>query len=168
MTIAQSLLPEFDSETTITRTLLERVPENQPDWRPHEKSMSLGHLAMHIASLPNLAIATLANDEFDVSPPGATGSRTPAWTSRANALSMFDANVKAARETLAGIPDEAMLATWTLKRGGTTMFSIPRLAAFRNMVMNHLIHHRGQLSVYLRLNDVPLPSIYGPSADTKL
>jgi uncharacterized damage-inducible protein DinB len=166
--IAESLLPEFDHEMATTRALLERVPESRADWKPHEKSMSLGELAVHLSQLPHWGTVTMAGDELDLNPPGGPGYQTPAFTSTAALLASFDEHVKAGREAIAAASDAQMTATWTLKNAGATIFALPRVAVFRSMVMNHLIHHRGQLSVYLRLHDVPLPSIYGPSADTPL
>jgi uncharacterized damage-inducible protein DinB len=165
--IAQTLLPEFDHEIATTRALLERVPEAHAAWKPHARSMSLGDLAVHISMLPRLGAVTMAQDEFDLNPPGGPGYQTPPFASTAALLEAFDENVRTGREAIAGASDAQMTATWTLKNAGATIFSLPRVAVFRSMVMNHLIHHRGQLSVYLRLRDVPLPSIYGPSADTK-
>jgi uncharacterized damage-inducible protein DinB len=167
MSIAESLLPEFDHETATTRTLLERVPEAKAEWKPHVKSMSLGHLASHIANIPRWASATLERTEFDVSPPMGSELMTPAFDSLVRVLERYDASVKAAREVLCRTSDGELMVPWTLKNGGRKMFSMPRASVFRSFVMNHAVHHRGQLSVYLRLLDVPLPSIYGPTADTE-
>ena len=167
MAIAESILPEFDHETATTRTLLERVPAERAEWQPHVKSMSLGSLAMHIASLPNWATVTLERTEFDTNPPGGPRITTPAYESAARLLQIYDANVSAARALLARTTDGEFMVQWTLKSGGKSMFSMPRIAVFRSFVLNHAVHHRGQLSVYLRLLDVPLPNIYGPTADTQ-
>jgi uncharacterized damage-inducible protein DinB len=167
MAIAESILPEFDHETATTRTLLERVPADQVDWKPHTKSMSLGQLAMHIANLPVWASITLERKEFDTNPPGGTRVTTPLFESIAHLLESYDANVSAARALLARTTDGEFMVQWTLKNGGKSMFSMPRVAVFRSFVMNHAVHHRGQLSVYLRLLDVPIPNIYGPTADTQ-
>ncbi|HLL45178.1 MAG TPA: DinB family protein [Longimicrobiaceae bacterium] len=166
MTIAQSLLPEFDHEMATTRSLLERVPEDRAGFKPHEKSTALGALAAHIATLVSLAPRIVSLTEVDMNPPGGPGFKPPQLTTTAALLASFDANVAQAREAIAGASDEELMVTWTLRNGGHTIFAMPRAAVLRTMVMNHVIHHRGQLSVYLRLNDVPLPSIYGPTADT--
>ena len=164
MSIRDALLPEFDHEMATTRRLLERVPEAQFAWKPHEKSMSLGQLAGHIANLPMWCSATLAGTVLDLDSLGEESSLTsPA--SRAAMLEDFDARVRAARAAVAGCSDPDMLTPWTLKNGTQELFTMPRISAVRSFVMNHLIHHRGQLSVYLRLQNVPLPSIYGPTAD---
>ena len=162
--ISQSLLPEFDMEIANTRKTLERVPEGRPDYRPHGKSMTLARLAGHVAEIPTWAIMTLAHDELDL---GAGDGPKAGYvmTSRQDLLSRFDEETKKARAVLASTTDEAMMRTWTLKNGAQTMMSLPRVAVMRSFVMNHMIHHRAQLGVYLRLNDVAVPSIYGPSAD---
>ena len=165
MSIAESILPEFDHETATTRTLLARVPEDRAEWKPHVKSMSLGHLAMHIATIPVWASVTLERREFDVNPPEGRSS-TPPFESCERLLQAYDANVSAARALLTRTSDGEFLVHWTLKSGGKTLYSMPRVAVFRSFVLNHAVHHRGQLSVYLRLLDVPLPNIYGPTADT--
>ena len=167
MPIAERMLPEFDHETATTRTLLERVPEAKAEWKPHPKSMSLGHLASHIANIPRWASATLERTEFDLNPSGGSDLTTPAFESLVLVLERYDAAVRVAREILCRTSDGDLMVQWTLKNGGRSMFSMPRASVFRSFVMNHAVHHRGQLSVYLRLLDVPLPSIYGPTADTE-
>jgi uncharacterized damage-inducible protein DinB len=162
--IAQSLLPEFDHEMATTRTLLAAVPETRASWQPHAKSMSLGRLAAHIGNMPNWVLITLQQDELDVAVPDATGQR--AFESTAATLERFDALLRSGRAVLADTPDAVMHTLWTLKSAGHTIFSMPRGAVLRAWVMNHMIHHRGQLSVYLRLLDVPVPSVYGPTADS--
>ena len=166
MPITQALLPEFDHEMATTRSLLERVPEDRADFRPHPKSTALGALATHVANLVGLGARIVSLTEVDMNPPGGPGFKPPQFSTTAGLLEMFDANVAKARGAIAGASDEAMMETWTLKNGGSTIFALPRAAVLRTMLMNHVIHHRGQLSVYLRLNDVPLPSIYGPTADS--
>lgn len=168
MTIAQSLLPEFDQEMKTTRTLLERVPDGHVDFKPHEKSTSLGSLAAHVASLPRMGSTALQEGkEFDFDPPGGGGRALapPKFESSAKNLANFDQFVSDARKAIAGASDEFLMEMWTLKFRGNTLFNMPRLSALRTLMMSHLIHHRGQLSVYLRMNDVPLPRIYGPTAD---
>jgi uncharacterized damage-inducible protein DinB len=161
MPISQALLPEFDHEMNTCRTLLDRVPEAKFAWKPHAKSMTMGELATHIATIGHWTEAILGMDAFDV----ATAPPTPKFTSRAELLKAFDENVKLVRKILAGASDADFMKSWTLKAGGKDVLTMPKAAVIRSFVMNHTIHHRGQLSVYLRLNDVSVPSIYGPSAD---
>ncbi len=164
MPIVDSLLPEYDHELATTRRLLERVPEAELAWKPHEKSMSLGQLAGHVANIPFWLSATLAASFYDVSVGDQQATLEPP-VSREVLLREFDEKVSKARASLAKATDAEMMAPWTLKSGGHEIFTMPRATAIRSFVMNHLIHHRGQLSVYLRLKDVPLPSMYGPTAD---
>lgn len=161
MAIVDALLPEFDHEMTITRKLLERVPEDKFDWKPHARSMSLGDLSTHLANLAIWGEMTLNRSDLDLA---GTGRAEPA-KSRKDLLAVFDGNVSKTRGILTGKSDSELMAPWSLKRAGHTIFTMPKAAVWRSFVMNHIVHHRGQLSVYLRLNDVPLPSIYGPSAD---
>lgn len=161
MGMVDALLPEFDHEMTTTRKVLERLPEDRFDWKPHPKSFSLGALATHVATLPTWGAETLNKSEFDL----AGSQPVAALPSKAELMATFDKNVAATRSALAGKSDAELLAMWTLKRGGKTIFSMPKTAVLRSFVLSHLVHHRGQLSVYLRLLDVPVPSIYGPSAD---
>lgn len=162
MGMKDALLPEFDHETGTTRRLLERVPEDKLAWQPHQKSMSLGRLAMHLAEVPAWGAMTISQTET-VFNTGDYKART--GESRAEILAVFDEGVAATRKALAQASDAELLVTWTLKSDGKTVFSMPRIGVLRGMVMNHMIHHRAQLSVYLRMNDVPLPAMYGPSAD---
>ena len=165
MSIAQTLLPEFDHEMATTRTMLAAVPNDRAQWQPHGKSMSIARLAMHITSMPNWGLITLQQDEFDLNPPD--GSRPPVqFESTAATIERFDSLVKKSRAVLAATSDAEMMAPWTLKNAGHTVFIMPKAAVFRSFVMNHMIHHRGQLSVYLRLLDVPVPPAYGPTADS--
>lgn len=165
MSIAHSLLPEFDNETATTRKLLALIPEKEAAWKPHPKSFTLGDLGVHLAGLITWTKTTLRDSEFDMNPANAEGFKPGAFTSTAAVLEMFDANVAAARTLIAETPDPAFMETWTLKKAGQTMFAAPRIGVLRSFVLNHLVHHRGQLTVYLRLRDVPLPSVYGPTAD---
>jgi uncharacterized damage-inducible protein DinB len=159
--IVDALLPEFDHEMAVTRKLLERVPDHRMDWKPHDKSMSLGQLAQHVATLPNWGRVTLNENELDLS------SQPPAdpIRRRADLLSTFDRLVGETRTALTGKTDAELMGPWALKKDGHTVFSMPKASVWRSFVISHLVHHRGQLSVYLRLNDVPVPSMYGPSAD---
>jgi uncharacterized damage-inducible protein DinB len=161
------MLPEFDHETATTRLLLERVPEARAAFRPHAKSMSLGELAMHVSTLPGWAPIALKATEFETNPPGGEPYVPPAFESTAKMLAAYDESVQASRAMLAAATDGELMVPWALKTGGKTVFTLPRVAVFRSFIMNHAIHHRGQLSVYLRMCDVPLPSIYGPTADTQ-
>ncbi len=164
MAIKDSMVPEFDYEMAITRKLLERIPEQHADWKPHPRSMSLGQLGAHLAQLPMWGLITMKETELDMNPPDGPVYALPDYSSTAANLQVFDENVKSAREALAG-SDQDYMVPWTLKSAGETLFTLPRVAVVRTWVINHVIHHRGQLAVYLRLQDVPVPSIYGPSAD---
>jgi uncharacterized damage-inducible protein DinB len=159
MSIAQSLLPEFDQEMAITRRLLERVPSERGPWKPHAKSFALGHLAQLVSWMPGWITNTLRATQLDLSTAGGYSFETTAVL-----LAGFDGNVREARQTLTAAQDPDFAVTWSLKHGDRVLFSAPRAVVVRTHV-NHLIHHRGQLSVYLRLIDVPIPSIYGPTAD---
>ena len=165
MSLSDTLLPEFEQEMTGTRRTLERVPEDKFDWQPHAKSTSLGGLATHLANLPSWVGHTIDKDELDLAPPGAPPLHMEPATSRAELLEQFDRHVAAARAALTGASDEHLLKPWSLLSGGKIILTMPRAAVLRGFVLNHNIHHRAQLGVYLRLNDVPLPAIYGPSAD---
>lgn len=165
MGLAESMLPEFDHEMANTRKTLERVPDEKFSWKPHDKSFAMGALASHIANLPSWTNVTIGRDEFDMAPPGAERMTTPQCHSRQEVLESFDKNVSEARKAIAGTSDEQMFQPWRLLAGGKEVMSMPRIAVLRSFVMNHTIHHRAQLGVYLRLNDIPVPSIYGPSAD---
>jgi uncharacterized damage-inducible protein DinB len=161
MNIRDALLADFDHEMGTTRRLLERVPDDRLSWKPHAKSMSLGALATHLANLPHWGGTILADASFDL----ADGPPTAAeMGSRAEIVAAFDATCKETRARM-DRTDAEYQSPWTLKRAGQQVFSVPRVAAFRSFVLHHSIHHRGQLSVYLRLNDVAVPAIYGPSAD---
>ncbi len=166
MKISQTLLPEYDHEMATTRKLLERVPEDRLGWKPHDKSMSLGRLATHLAELPGLGVRIVESDSIDLAPPGGSGGFKPnTLSSRQEILDTFDSKVAEGRAAIESIEDPDMLKPWSLLNGGQPVFNLPRVAVLRTMLFSHSIHHRGQLSVYLRLNDVPVPSIYGPSAD---
>ena len=166
MSIAESLLPEFDRETGLTRQLLGRVPNDKASWKPHPKSFSLGDLSLHIANLLTWAVSTMKQTEFDINPPGGPGFTPLKFESVGTTLKTLDENVRTTRAVIAGATDGEMMVMWTFKNGGKTVFSMPRIAVLRSFVMNHMIHHRGQLTVYLRELDVPLPQMYGPTADS--
>jgi len=166
MPISEVLLPEFDQEMANTRKLLECLPEDKWTWKPHEKSMPLGRLAGHVAELPSWAVNTIRRSSLDLTPAGGGPAFQPfIANSRRELVTTFDKNVGEAREAIAGATDEHLHQIWTLIYRGQTVLSMPRAAVLRSVVMNHLIHHRAQLGVYLRLNDVAIPGMYGPSAD---
>jgi uncharacterized damage-inducible protein DinB len=165
MSLTQSLLPEFDHEMANTRKTLERVPEDRVEYKPHPKSMTMARLAGHLTDIPWWAVTTLTRDEYDMQPAGGVSRERYVMTTRVALLARFDAEVAAARAALVATTDAAMMQPWTLKHGGHPLFSMPRASVLRSFVMNHNVHHRAQLGVYLRLNDVAVPPIYGPSAD---
>jgi uncharacterized damage-inducible protein DinB len=164
MAMKDALLAEYDHEMATTRRLLERVPESALGWKPHDKSMTLGQLSGHIANIPYWGSAILDGTYFDLAAAG-PDARPGVPENVAAVLSDFDAKAGKARSSLAVASDPEMAVPWSLKKADFVIFTMPRASALRSFVMNHIIHHRGQLSVYLRLQDVPLPSIYGPTAD---
>ena len=161
MTISEMFLPEFDQEMANTRKILDCVPDDKFTWKPHTKSMTMGRLASHVAELPHWSVFIIDQDKLELTP----DMKPFLGANKAELLAALDKNVAAARAAIAGASDEHFGKMWALIYGGHTVFSQPRAVALRNMVISHLIHHRGQLSVYLRLNDVPIPGMYGPSAD---
>ena len=161
MSLAQSLLPEFIHELGNTRKALARVPFDKGAFQPHPKSMTLLALSGHIANVPSWANFTLRTPSLDL----ATLSPNQAPDSLEAMLTTFDSGASSALEALAAATDEDLQAPWTLSMGEQVFFTMPRIAVLRSMVFNHLIHHRGQLTVYLRMNDIPVPALYGPSAD---
>jgi uncharacterized damage-inducible protein DinB len=161
MSLSQSLLPEFDQEMAGTRKMIERVPDGKFDWQPHDKSMTLGRLASHVADIPNWTNYVLDREKLVLGP----DIKSLKATSQAELLAGFDQRVASARDAIAAASDEDLQKIWTLEMNGQALMSLPRIAVLRGMVMNHMIHHRGQLSVYLRLNQIPVPGLYGPSAD---
>jgi uncharacterized damage-inducible protein DinB len=165
MSISQALLPEFDQEMASTRKTLERIPEDKLTWKPHEKSMPLGRLAGHVVEMVGWAVDVMNKDEFDFRPAGAPPMQPMVATSQKQVLEAFDKIVPAARAAIAASSDENFMKSWALKSAGQTLFSMPKAVVMRTFVMNHVIHHRAQLGVYLRMNDIAVPAIYGPSAD---
>jgi len=161
MSISQSLLPEFDQEMASTRKLLECVPDGKFDYQPHPKSMTLGRLASHVAELPGWGTTTLDTELLEMGP----DFKPHIAATRAELLETFDKGAREARARIAAASDEDWMKMWTFKYAGKTVMSMPRVAVMRGVVMNHLIHHRAQLGVFLRLNDVAIPGMYGPSAD---
>jgi uncharacterized damage-inducible protein DinB len=162
MTIGSTLLSEFDQEMAATRRLLERVPSDKASWKPHPKSFPLGHLAQLVAWMPGWIANTVRETSLDLAT-----ARGYSFEPTELLLKEFDANVRDAREALSASKDKTFDAQWSLKRGDRVLWAAPRGVVVRNH-MNHLIHHRGQLTVYLRLNDVPLPPLYGPTADERM
>jgi uncharacterized damage-inducible protein DinB len=165
MAISEMLLPEFDQEMATTRKLLERFPDGKSDWQPHPKSMTVGRLAGHVAELTGWTVTTLTQESLTLD----RSKYEPFVASSAQQLlEQFDKNVVDARRAIEKAADADWMKQWSLIVEGQTVFSMPRIAVLRAMVISHIIHHRGQLSVYFRLNDIPVPSIYGPSADEQI
>ena len=165
MRIADALLPEFDQEMANTRKCLERIPAAKFAFKPHPKSFELGQLSVHIATVCDWGVITLQSENFDYAPVGAEPYRPPIAKDTPELLAMFDKGVKEFRAALAAADDASLMKPWSLLAGGKTIFTMPKIAVLRSMIFNHLVHHRGQLTVYLRLNDVAVPGMYGPSAD---
>jgi uncharacterized damage-inducible protein DinB len=165
MSISEALLPEFDQEMANTRKTLERIPEDKFDWKPHEKSMPMGELAVHLATMPGWAAETINKGSLDIAPVDGPPYEAPKVSSRGEIVEMFDKSVATARAAIEGVSDEELLKPWTLLFGGKEVLTRSKVAVIRDVIMSHSIHHRAQLGVYLRLNDVPVPAIYGPSAD---
>jgi uncharacterized damage-inducible protein DinB len=165
MPINELLLSEFDEEIKKTRTMLERVPEDKKDFAPHPKSMPLGKLAPHVAELTGFGLTILTTPELDFAK---NKSARPPFESAAQLVKVFDAGAAKTRDALKSTPDEAWTQPWKLSAGDITIFKGSRFMAYRQMFLNHLVHHRAQLGVYLRLNDTPVPATYGPSADDRM
>jgi len=165
MSVKEQLMSELKNESGNTRKMLERVPEKSFSWKPHEKSMSLGRLSQHLAEIPHWADATLTKDELDFAKSNYTP--TDATTSE-SLLKFFDENLKKAVDILQNTPEEELKNNWTMRYGDKVFFTLPKASVFRSFILSHTIHHRAQLSVYLRLLDVPVPSIYGPTADENI
>jgi uncharacterized damage-inducible protein DinB len=165
VSISQSLLPEFKHETAGLRRVIERIPADRLDYRPHPKSFTLGELANHLVTVPGWAAGTMTTLELDFSLPETRAKMPKPSTTVEGMLDILDGGVKMALEALSQAADADYQVVWSLKNEGQVLFAMPRIAVYRGFVMNHLIHHRAQLTVYLRLLDVPVPSLYGPSAD---
>lgn len=163
MLLVDLLLPEFDHEMAATRRVLERAPESHFGWRPHDKSWTIGGLATHLAHIPRWGVSILKRDGYDVVR-DATHSPTE-MTTAAEILAAFDQHVDDARSSLTTATDGELMLPWSFRRDGVVLMSVPRIQAFKRFALNHVVHHRGQLTVYLRLQDVPLPPLYGPTAD---
>jgi uncharacterized damage-inducible protein DinB len=167
MRISDALLPEFDMESATTRKVLERCPEEKFGWRPHPKSWTMGELATHIANMPSWMSETLNKTELDYAPVGAEPYKEEPIATSKELLERYDKNIAAAREALSNAENDQFMANWSLLAGGQPVFTMPRVAVIRSFVLNHNVHHRAQLGVYLRLNDIPVPQMYGPTADEK-
>jgi uncharacterized damage-inducible protein DinB len=166
MSLAKILLSELDQEAATTRRCIERFSDDQLGWKPHEKSMSVRQLISHLAEIPGWTAGVLQKESLDLMPPGGGGYQPAHYATVAETVEAFDRVIAKCRENLLAITDESIFGQpWSLLAGGEKIFTLPRAAVMRVFVLSHLIHHRGQLSVYLRLLDIPVPSIYGPSAD---
>jgi uncharacterized damage-inducible protein DinB len=165
MSYADTLLPEFDQEMANARKVLERIPEDKLDWRAHPKSNTIGWNANHLAEIPGWVEGTLTMPYWDMAPPGGERYQSPRLTKRQEILDLFDRNVAAARKAIQNVKDEDLARSWSLLEAGKPLFTMPRAAIIRSFVLNHLIHHRAILCVYLRLNNIPVPGMYGPSGD---
>lgn len=165
MTIAEIFLPEFEREMASTRSLLQRVTDDKLDWQAHEKLRSIGWVASHLAEIVGWVEGIISQDSWDIHPVGGEPDISPTLTSRQEILESFDANVAIARAQIAATTDDLFGHPWSLLTGGEVIFTMPKSAVIRTWVLNHLIHHRGHLCVYLRLNDIPIPGMYGPSGD---
>lgn len=165
MSLAKMFLPELEHEAATARKCIERFKDDQLGWKPHAKSMSVAQLISHLAEIPGWTPATFNTTELDLSPPGGPPYAPTIYASVAETLAAFDQNVADAKAAIAAAGDAAFGENWSMLFGGQLLFTMPRAAVLRTWVLNHFIHHRGQLSVYLRLLDIPVPGIYGPSAD---
>jgi uncharacterized damage-inducible protein DinB len=159
------MLGEFDLEMHGTRKVLERCPDEKWNWKPHEKSGTVGWLAGHVATMPGWIAVTLTTDELDYAPVDGPAYQPPKTDNRKELLAVFDKNVAEARAALSTVSDQEIMKPWKLLAGGQEIFTMPRAACLRGMVLNHIIHHRAQLTVYFRLLNVAVPGLYGPSAD---
>jgi uncharacterized damage-inducible protein DinB len=163
MSIKDNLLPEYDHEMAVTRRVLERVPLDQADWKPHPKSMSMGELASHIVHIPGWVGSIVLGASYDMA--AAAAQTRPSYASTADLLAAFDKSVSEARAAIDSKSDPEMISNWSFMHGDKVLVSMPKAGVFRSLLLNHLIHHRGQCSVYIRLKGAAVPSIYGPSAD---
>ena len=165
MNYAQMTLPEFEHEMATTRKVLERLPEDRLNWRANEKSNTIAWNACHLAEIPGWGANILTEPFYDLNPTGTNPHKTPSFKSRSEILAMFDANVAEAKKAIAGVKDSAVMEPWELRDSGMVLLTMPRAVAFRTWILSHTIHHRAILTTYYRLLGVPVPAIYGPSAD---
>lgn len=163
MSYAQTILPEFDQEFANTRKVLECVPDDKFAWKAHEKMNSIGWNANHLVEIAGWVEGILTQTDWDVSPPGGPPYQSPQLKSKAELLAEFDKSVAAGRRAIEQAKDEDLGVAWSLLAGGQPIFTLPRAAVIRTFVLNHLIHHRAHLCVYLRLNEIPVPGMYGPT-----
>ncbi|PQO38126.1 DinB family protein [Blastopirellula marina] len=165
MSLSEMIFGDFEQEMASTRKCLERVPNDKWDWKIHEKSNTIGWVAGHLAEIPSWAVSALRHDSFDICPPDAPPVQPTRPAKIEEALEIFDKNVAEAREALAAVKDEDLTLPWSLLNGGQVLFTMPKVAVVRTWVINHTVHHRAILTVYFRMNEVPVPALYGPSAD---
>ncbi len=162
---AQATLAAFDQIVAGSRAVLQAVPEDRMGWRPHERSWTLGELATHLANIPNWTMPTLASSEFDVAPADQEAPRMEACSTTGELIEALDASSTAARAAIEGCSDEDMAGPWTMLVAGEPRFTLPKAVVLRTFILDHMIHHRAQIGVYLRLLDVPVPPVFGPTAD---
>jgi uncharacterized damage-inducible protein DinB len=167
MPLADLLIPEFDMECATTRKILERVPHDRIEWKPHEKAFAMGHLAQLVAMIPGWTTFVLTKTEFDIAPADRKPGSAYSFQKVSALLDLFDKSVAEARPLIASVGDETLQIPWTLKAGGHVVSTMPRYMVYRTMMLNHLVHHRAQLGLYLRLTDQQVPQMYGPTADEK-
>jgi uncharacterized damage-inducible protein DinB len=165
MSIGRSMIPEFDMEMAGTRKVLERIPDDRLDWKIHAKSNTIGWVANHLADIPAWVDMTISHDCFDIEPVAGQPHKSPNEKTTDAIVALFDKNVAQARTLLEGVEDATLFQPWQLLKQGKAILTMPRLAVIRTWVFNHTIHHRAHLCVYLRVNDIPVPGLYGPSAD---
>lgn len=165
MSLSDIVFADFEQEMAQTRKTLERVPDEKWDWKIHEKSNTIGWVATHLGRIPAWTMSTFDQDSLDLSPPDGPSFDPPTPTNCAENLEIFDENVAQALATLKSVDDETLQKPWSLLNAGETLFTLPKMAVIRTWVINHTVHHRGILTVYFRVNGVPVPALYGPSAD---
>lgn len=165
MPMSAMILPEYDQEMATTRKVLARIPDNKLDWKAHEKSFTLRQIGSHLANLPTWVVLGLQQESFDMAPAGGPPAKSTAAESVAHMLELFDQNVAKGRAAIEGASDATFGESWDLMSGGKTLMTVPKAVVIRSFMLNHSIHHRGQVTVYLRLLDLPVPAVYGPSAD---
>ncbi|GAA4438667.1 DinB family protein [Bremerella cremea] len=165
MSLCQTVFCDFETELANTRKTLERVPNDKWDWKINEKSNTIGWVAGHLAEIPGWAVSTWTKDELDFNPPGGPGYSPTAVSNCDEVLALFDKNAAAAKEAIADIQEADLGKPWSLLSGGEVLFTMPKIAVMRTFVINHIVHHRAILTVYYRVNGVPVPALYGPSGD---